>query len=175
MKKIFICMPIGDNIKRIRQLKSVSVADLASRMGINAESIYAWQRGDYNPNEENLQSLAGILGVQVKDFYDENHTSVDKLTDNKGNHMEGDPEVYRTIVEGNTEYVLILRSTMENAEIVSKKQLDASINNMDKIVSKMDNDSAIMRILITKFIETVEKISQAPPNPVQSQKRKNGA
>jgi hypothetical protein len=101
-----------------------------------------------------------------------NNTQAENGSDSTEKPLEGDPEVYRTIVEGKTEYVLMKRSILNDAQIVSNVQLNATIRNMDAIITKMNEDSRIMQILVSKFVDTVEKVMSAP-QPMQAQKGKN--
>lgn len=86
-------MGLGANIKRIRLLKKWSVKDLADKMGINPQSIYDWEKEKYEPVKENLESIARVLGVPLKEFYDDNSTYVDLPT-----KKEKDPDEHIRIL-----------------------------------------------------------------------------
>lgn len=179
--------PLSEIIKELRQNRDLSKAEAARRLSKNAMKPISSQRlgqyeaGRQEPKIEFLEAWEKTFGEKLRDVQRQtnvshgtiNTTPVHKRSDNKEKPLGGDPEVYRTIVEGNTEYVLIPRKAMENAEIISKKQMDASIRNMDSIVTRMDNDSKLLQMIVAKFVETVEKTLQAPANPVHTQKRKD--
>lgn len=144
-------MPLGANIKKIRELKKIKVATLVDQTGINAESIYAWERGAYNPNEENLHKLADAMKVSIKDFYDTEGTQAQKPTDNK-EKMDTQEEVYRNIVEGNTEYILIPRSVLQ------EKYRLVALEQFQKDKEQMDKDKAIIDKLLSMNESLVAEI-----------------
>jgi transcriptional regulator with XRE-family HTH domain len=145
-------MALSDNIKKIRKLKKYTVADLAAEMKINVQSIYAWERGEYDPTKENLESMAGILEVPVKAFYDENLTEVDKLTDNTENNGPGD-ELYRKWLEGQTDYRLIHKTLLDGeyrmmlkSEIDSReKMLWQVIESKNYAIAQLEKEIAELR------------------------------
>lgn len=70
-----------------------------------------------------VPDLAKEIGVEIP-------TSVQESTD-KNNIMEQPEEVYRNIVEGNTEYLLIPRSVLqEKYRLVSMEQYEKDLKEM---------------------------------------------
>lgn len=51
-------------VKKYRELRGYNVPQLAEAMGINKQTIYAWEKGDYGISEENLDKLSAVLGVK---------------------------------------------------------------------------------------------------------------
>jgi transcriptional regulator with XRE-family HTH domain len=141
-------MALSDNLKRIRQLKKRSVQELADEIGVKKQSIYDWEKGEYQPGQDNLDKLAKALGVEVKVFFDDNITSVQNEPAVTENPL-GDLEVYRTIVEGKTEYLLIPRSVLQ------EKYRIQSIEDMEK-------DRAVLDALI-EFNRELLRRTEAPP------------
>lgn len=94
----------------------------------------------------------------------EKHTSVQNEATVREKDLRGDPEVYRTIVEGNTEYVLVPRTVMEDSKLIAKDQFTETIE-------MMKSDRRIMEILINKFVETADKLVPTT-KPMESQKGK---
>lgn len=115
-------MNIGDNIKRIRQLKNMSVKELADRIGANVQSIYDWEKNKYEPVKENLESISRVLETPIMEFYNENNTPMPKPSDNNENELS-DPEIYRNIIEGKTEYSLIPRQVLDKTQLISIEQV----------------------------------------------------
>ena len=59
----------GENIKRIRKERGISVRELQEIFGFtNPQAIYKWQNGMSIPTIDNLVVLASALGVTVDDI-----------------------------------------------------------------------------------------------------------
>ena len=59
----------GDNIKRIRKNKHITVADLVSELGFqNPQSVYKWERGENLPSVDNLVILSKVLDTSIDDI-----------------------------------------------------------------------------------------------------------
>ena len=56
----------GDNIRRLRLARGLTVRDLQSYFGFEEpRAIYKWQSGDSLPSVDNLFALGSLLGVTV--------------------------------------------------------------------------------------------------------------
>jgi transcriptional regulator with XRE-family HTH domain len=148
VKYFTLNMALHDNIKKIRELKGLSIPDLAEKMGIDKAGIYKWEEGTVVPGGKKLTAIADALGVTVNDLLAENIAPVQNRSDNKENPL-GDLEVYRTIVEGKTEYLLIPRSVLQ------EKYRIQSIEDMEK-------DRAVLDALI-EFNRELLRRTEAPP------------
>lgn len=63
---------IGDNIKKIRESKSIGVNELARIANVNASYISAIERNEKNnPSIKILNKIASALGVSMDDFFKE--------------------------------------------------------------------------------------------------------
>src|SRR5690554_3730454 len=154
-------MPIGDNIKRIRQLKKVSVATLAQKTDIKPESIYAWERGDYNPSEENLKKVADALLVSVKEFYEENPTSVQNRSDNseipKGDNLN---EILEK-VESSRDYFVIPRAVLkENYRLVALEQFQIEKEKLENERDEMKRRAEKDRVYLEAQLEANRDLSR---------------
>ena len=59
----------GENIKRIRKSKGISVKELQDVFGFNnPQAIYKWQNGKSVPTVDNIVVLASVLGTTVNDI-----------------------------------------------------------------------------------------------------------
>lgn len=59
----------GENIKRIRKSKGISVRELQDVFGFNnPQAIYKWQSGKSVPTIDNIVILASVLGTTVNDI-----------------------------------------------------------------------------------------------------------
>ena len=59
----------GDNIKRIREKRHVSVAELQRYLGLSSpQAIYQWQKGICLPSVDNLCALSHLFDVSMNDI-----------------------------------------------------------------------------------------------------------
>lgn len=59
----------GQNIKKLRENKGLSVKELAEQMGFSGNyAIYKWQYGTCLPTLDNLVVLGAILGVGISEI-----------------------------------------------------------------------------------------------------------
>jgi transcriptional regulator with XRE-family HTH domain len=56
---------IGQRLKEATQRKGMRVADLATRLKVTEQAIYAWWKGRNQPELEMLAEYAGLLGVSL--------------------------------------------------------------------------------------------------------------
>ncbi len=147
-------MSLGANIQKFRQLKNWSVQELADEMGIGKQGIYKWEAEETKPGQESLTALAKALGVTVNDLLGNNHTPVQKATDNK----ELSESVYRTIVEGNTEYVLVPRNILNETQLISKDELAEKSREMERKNKQID----FYQEQFSKLMDGLELTSKSP-------------
>lgn len=62
----------GDQLKRRRQERQLSQADLARQLNIARSSYYNWETGKTQPNQANLEHLAKLLLV-TPDYFDQDY------------------------------------------------------------------------------------------------------
>ena len=62
-------MEIRNNLARVRQRRGQSAADLAKKVGISRQTIYAMEHGSYIPNTAVALKLAQALAVRVEDLF----------------------------------------------------------------------------------------------------------
>ncbi len=59
----------GANIRRLREERNLSVADLQEYFGFEApQAIYKWQRGETLPSTDNLLALGHLLNVSMEEI-----------------------------------------------------------------------------------------------------------
>jgi transcriptional regulator with XRE-family HTH domain len=56
-------MSIGENIKRHRERRAMTQADLATALNLSQSSIAEWETGDTMPRTARLEDIAAALGV----------------------------------------------------------------------------------------------------------------
>jgi len=58
---------LSKELRSARERRGLSVADVASRVGVSSVSIYFWEAGRVRPRIENLKVLCKVLGFPVRD------------------------------------------------------------------------------------------------------------
>ena len=71
-------MALGDNIKKIRKLRRLSVEDFAAQIGVSRQSIYDWEDGGITPRKKQLDKILQVLEVKVTQLFDDD--SAENLT-----------------------------------------------------------------------------------------------
>lgn len=56
-------MTIGENIRRIRQMRGVSVKDLAEMIGVSANYLRQYENGQRSPKRDGIERIAKALNV----------------------------------------------------------------------------------------------------------------
>jgi transcriptional regulator with XRE-family HTH domain len=166
-------MGFGNNIKKYRELKGLSVQGLADKMGIGKAGIYKWESEENKPGQDSLTALSKALDVSVDDLLSENGTSDQKPDDNK-EKMYSHEEVYRTIVEGHTEYLLVPREVLKETQLVSTEQIKRTWEELaekNKELAAKNQELERKNIQLdfyqnqfAKLLENLE-LSPKPPKP----------
>ena len=58
--------PMGARLKVAREKAGWSQRELAQRLGVELDSIAAWERDDREPRANRIMMLCGVLGVTLK-------------------------------------------------------------------------------------------------------------
>lgn len=53
----------GSRLRRLRQLKALSLRDIARGVGVSTTAVYSWETGKMRPTAPNLATLARVLNV----------------------------------------------------------------------------------------------------------------
>lgn len=59
-------MTIGENIRRLRKARGLTLKELDDMIGVSESYIRAYESGRRNPKPASLQTLADALGVNVE-------------------------------------------------------------------------------------------------------------
>jgi len=60
----------GKRLQTLRTDKGLTQEKLADEVGVTVESISNIERGIYGPKFENLEKIANVLGVKVKELFE---------------------------------------------------------------------------------------------------------
>lgn len=61
---------IGKAMLNARELAGISRAEMARRVGVSAEAVARWERGDYRPSVENLFGYVDVCDITLDDLVD---------------------------------------------------------------------------------------------------------
>lgn len=56
---------VADRIKALREIKGITQAELARRLGVTRSSVNAWELGISTPSTQYIVELAAIFGVST--------------------------------------------------------------------------------------------------------------
>ena len=66
---------IGEIIRKHRKLKNLTQEELGNKLFVSKQAVSKWERGQSCPDILILDELANILGVEIKDFFDQEKPS----------------------------------------------------------------------------------------------------
>lgn len=76
-------MSLGDNIRRIRKSRNLSILKLKELTGLSKSTISDIENEKSNPTSDTLLKLSKALDVSVNDFFDnDENTKINTLADN---------------------------------------------------------------------------------------------
>lgn len=73
---------IGENIRRLRNLKDITQAQLADAMNVSPASVSKWERGDSYPDITLLQPLAYYFNVTIDEIMGYDYEKIEQEIDN---------------------------------------------------------------------------------------------
>ena len=63
---------IGKNIKRFRQEKGLTQADLARALGVTCQAVSKWETSANSPDITLIPKLAELFGISISELFAEN-------------------------------------------------------------------------------------------------------
>lgn|SRR5690606_23250895 len=58
-------LPRGERIRILRVIQGINPRQLADLIGVSRATIYDWEKGNWNPTDDNVWRAARALGVPV--------------------------------------------------------------------------------------------------------------
>lgn len=154
-----------DTILKTNKLGIKSIFGLEKFAKVGTGSVSKFLNENESPTIGTIKKIQDALRVNPEwwdtekgDIYLEKHTSVDKASDNNGK-MENPEEVYRNIVEGNTEYILIPRS------VLNEKYRLVAIEQIEKDKTQAEKQSKQIDFLIEGQMKLIDKITELQLQP----------
>ena len=94
---------LGQRIKELRKAKKLTQAQLSEAIGMETTNLCKLENGGQLPKEENIEKIASVLEVSIKDLFDFNHLKSRDILENElisaiKNASDKDVELYHRIV-----------------------------------------------------------------------------
>jgi transcriptional regulator with XRE-family HTH domain len=144
-----------DQIRRLREEKGMSQAKLAVLADMNPATLWRYETGQRSPNVDQLERLAGVLEIEVSDFFpkaqsplslEERTTSVfeDAIAIAAGKWLEDLDELEQKISAEPADKTLFERSEALSYSIVGRELLRGLLPHalLDENVSREDVEKA---------------------------------
>lgn len=116
---------IGENIKRVCEIKGIKQIDISEFMGISQGSVSNWMKGTNSIDIENLAKLCGFLGISLNQIY-----GVDPIT----------PEILLSAEEN--ELIHLFRSLNKTGRSMLMNTAHAFAGNPDMQKEELDTETA---------------------------------
>ena len=93
---------LGLRIREIRLSKKIKQSELADKLNMERSNFTRIESGKQCPNNDNLEKIAEILGVEIKDLFDFNHKKpvenlIDEIIIKLKNHPEKIEDIYKIV------------------------------------------------------------------------------
>lgn len=72
-------MKFGENLKKLRKVKSISQEELANKMKVSRQSVSKWETGDAYPEMNNILELCKIFHCRINDLVNDSILDADSL------------------------------------------------------------------------------------------------
>lgn len=143
-------MGLSDNIKKYRELRNLSAEQLATEMGVRKQNVYNWESGKHEPSLKLLTEMSKVLHTSVADLLGESVTEVKKSTEGKENIELSPEDVYRKIVEGGTEYLLIPKTAFEGEyRLVHVEHIEAQAKEVENHHRALEKILELFRLVVS--------------------------
>lgn len=58
----------GKRLEQLRKSKSMTLSDVAERLGVSKPTVWAWEKGKARPIEDRFPALARVLGIEQEEL-----------------------------------------------------------------------------------------------------------
>ena len=180
--------PLNEVIRELR-VKHGNKAQVARKLHISGVRLGQYEAGRQQPKIDFFDKWKEVFGEDIREIQKqtngtldktivsnetENPTQVDIDDMNDENPLAGDPdEIYRRIVEGNTEYLLIPRSVLqEKYRLIPMEQFQKDKDQMEKDRVEADNKNKKIDKLLDQNERLIARILLLEPQPPVVKKAK---
>lgn len=146
-------MSICDKIKKYRELRGLTVDQLAKKIGKKKTSIYEWEAGTYKPGQESLILLAQALDLSVNDLLEETNfpeENMEKTSITEKKTEASLEDVLKHLIEGKADYVLI------NKELILEKYRLVSVEEIEGDKLEADRKHEVLLLKHEALLKDIE-------------------
>lgn len=115
---------IGDNIKKVCELKGIKQIDIAEFMGISQGSVSNWMKGINSIDIENLAKLCGFLGISLNQVYGVDPITSESLLSAQENELLS---LFRTLNKNGKSMLISTARAFSGNPDMQKETLDAKM------------------------------------------------
>lgn len=135
-------MAFKDNLKKIREFRRLKAADITRGTGIKKQQYSAWEKGDYEAGNENLDLLACYLDVPRNFFFKETLTTKDLMEVNKSHDAD---DWYKQTISS------LIHSNNEALRINNETIIEFRIRDKDEIQTLRVDKDKLLEVLVSHF------------------------
>lgn len=115
---------IGDNIKKVCELKGIKQIDIAEFMGISQGSVSNWMKGINSIDIENLAKLCGFLGISLNQVYGVDPITSESLLSAQENELLS---LFRSLNKNGKSMLISTARAFSGNPDMQKETLDAKM------------------------------------------------
>lgn len=175
---------IARNYRIIREFRSKTGDAVVKGTGISKQNVSAWENLKVNPGKNFIDRLALFFDLPSEVFYvkaltkeyleknfsTQNNTSVDKAGDNNRKVDHDIDEVFRHLMEGNSQYILINKELiLEKYRLVSVEKMEEEKRESERKHQEILKDLEDRKNQIHGLYKLISEITSKIPNPGSSE------
>ena len=80
-------MTIGEKIEQYRKRLNLSQEELSNKLFVSRQTISQWENNQTSPTIDNFLRLCDIFGITMNDFFEDNVSTNEKLSESKEEYI----------------------------------------------------------------------------------------
>lgn len=113
-------MAVGNNIKKYRGIKNLSLQDLAIRVGVTKTTIQRYETGDIKIDMERISDIAEALNLEI-------YQMIEGAEDFFGFHLEGNEELKTHLINQRNEI-----DELQSKIIALEEEINKSVTGLGR-------------------------------------------
>lgn len=119
----------SDKLIALRKAKGYSQKQLAEELGISRSTVSMYELGEREPNFDQLNALANLLGVSIADLIDDNKNYLFLVDQAKARQEEDELAAYLELLRTRPEMKVLL-DTVKGA---TKEEVEANVKFIEAL------------------------------------------